>query len=97
MTPISKYTAGSGELTPHFMSLKFMFGMPGIDASPGFCPGLHGPNHFPSITVEASRMPCNGTLLPEARFRQRNFLTFREGSLGRARLQTCEEAAATIE
>jgi hypothetical protein len=28
---------------PFIMSLRFMFGMPGIDTSPGFCPGLHGP------------------------------------------------------
>jgi len=34
--------------------------MPGIDTSPGFYPGLQGPNHLPSITVDASCMPCMG-------------------------------------
>ena len=45
---------------PFIMSWMFMFGMPGINTSPGFCPGWQGPNHLASITVEASGMPAIG-------------------------------------
>src|SRR6516162_9351809 len=40
--------------------MSWTFGMPGINTSPGFCPGWQGPSHLASITVEASGMPAIG-------------------------------------
>jgi hypothetical protein len=42
------------------ISSMLIFGMPGIDMSPDFCPGLQAPNHLASILDEVSRMPSIG-------------------------------------
>jgi hypothetical protein len=50
-----------GLLGKFFMiSSMLIFGMPGIDISPDFCPGLQAPNHLASILDEVSRMPSIG-------------------------------------
>ena len=50
-----------GFLGKFFMiSSMLIFGMPGIDMSPDFCPGLQAPNHLASILDEVSRMPSIG-------------------------------------
>jgi len=42
------------------ISSMLIFGIPGIDMSPDFCPGLQAPNHLASILDEVSRMPSIG-------------------------------------
>jgi hypothetical protein len=53
-----------------------MFGMPGIEMSPGFCPGLQAPNHLASIIAEDSRMSWKGdsyVLLMSALYAESNW------------------------